>query len=419
MSTLDLDKLRGQWARQTRRIDDSLVLDLDTVRARLQRKVVTTFAWHRRRRLAGLVIGGGVLVALLAFMAGHWQQGQWLALAALLLPLLLAELVIDVREWLALRRLDLTAPVMQVRQVLHRLRWRRLRLAKGYLLLSLLLWWPFVLVLFKGLFGVDLLQHLPASVFWVNLVVGVAFIPVAWLVAWALDRRFGHSPGWQRFLDDSAGMTWRRASDAVAEQASFEAAASDGSLSEAASFDALPEAIHAHLRALRRHLLLGIIGCAALIVVFGLFNASHGGQPRFIIAATGLLWCALAHMVVQILNRQALSRLDGGVIGLRERLQAMIALRRRFALATVALSPFMALLAALVVAKVLGMDLTVVLPAAAQIGAGGLALVASAVLWHCIRHDPQAFAPRLIDAVSLGFIGRARGLLATLQRERE
>lgn len=415
MSAPDLDQLRARWAEQGRRLDDRLVLDVEAVRATLARKASAVFAWHRRRRLLGLVFAGGCVAALLAFIATHWGQWQWVKMAAVLLPLLIAEIVIDLREWLTLRRLDLDAPAMQVRGTLDRLRWRRLRLAKGYLLFSVLLWWPFVLVLLKALFGADLLRWLPPMVLLANLAVGVAVIPVALAVAWCLGRRFGHTPGWQRFLDDAAGRTWRRASDAFAVRETLEAAVAEGSVQDALESNFIPDDIRAELRAVRRRLLAGILGCAALIVLAGVFNASHGGQVQFIVPGVLLLWTALAHMVAQILNRNALSGIAGGVATLRERLSAMLALRRRVALATVALAPLLAIPLALVGAKVMfGADLFLALPAPAFVGAVLLALSASALLWWRIRRDPAGFAPRLVDALCLGFPARARWLLAEL-----
>lgn len=411
----DLDQLRARWAEQGRRIDDRLVLDVDAVRATLERKTSAAFAWHRRRRMLGLAIGGGCLAALLAFIALHWGQWDWVRMAGLLLPLLLAEIVIDLREWLALRRLDLHAPVMQVRDVLGRLRWRRLRLAKGYLLFSLLLWWPFVLVLFKGLFGADLLRWLPPVVLLANLAVGLGFIPVALAVAWCLERWFRGTPGWQRFLDDSAGRTWRWASDEFAVRESFEAAVADGSVEEMLASSFIPEEIRVELHALRRHLLIGIFGCAVLVVLFGLFNVGHGGQVHFIVSGTLLLWGALVHMVVQILSRDALSRSAGNAMALRERLAGMMTMRRRVAIATIVLSPPMTLLLVAVTARaVFGADLMRDLPAPVPACLLVLALSASALLWWRVGRDPDGFVPKLVDFVCLGFQARARRLLARL-----
>lgn len=415
MSFPDLDQMRTDWARQGRRLDDSLVMDVEAVRAALLRKTTAAFAWHRRRRMLGLVVGGGYLLALLAFIVVHWGQWSWVAAAGAQLPLLLAEIIIDLRERAALRRLDLGAPVMQVRGVLERLRWRRLRLAKGYMLLSLLLWWPFVMVLLKVLFGADLLRGLAPSVLLVNLAAGIAFIPLALAVSWALQRWFGRRPGWQRFMDDAAGMSWRRASDAFAEREALEAAVDEGNLEDLASLHPLPLHIVDELRVLRRHLLFGILGCATLVLAFGLFNAAHGGEVHLLVPSILLLWGALAHMIAQILNRQALARITGDQAGLRERLLATLALRRRMALATVSLSPVIAALLAVVVGKAaFATDLLTVLPVEVLVAVGISALAASTLLWRRIHRNPEGYRPGLVNIVCLGFPDRARALLAKL-----
>jgi hypothetical protein len=301
---------------------------------------------------------------------------------------------------------------MQVRTLLHTLRWRRLRLAKGYLLLSVLLWWPVVLLMFKGLLGADLLRHLPPIVLLSNLVVGLAFIPVAQLVAWALARRYGHRPGWQRFLDDTAGRSWRTTSDEVAAREVFEAAVADGSLSSALASGPLPAAVAEALATLRRRLLVGILGCVGLIVVLGLFNASHGGMVQLIVPGVLLLWTAVVHMVVQILNREALTRVTD-VASLRERLLAAIELRLRVARWTLALAPVLALLLAMVLLPLLDID-WLQLPTVALAIAGVAALSASLSLAWGVWRTRDVFPMRLVERACLGFVGHARRLLASL-----
>lgn len=410
MNAPDLDRLRSLWAEQGRRIDDSLVLDVDAVRASLESRTSAAFVRHRRWRSAGLVFGSALIAALGTFIAQHWGQWDWVAIAALLLPLLLAEFVVDLREWQALRRLDLDAPIMRVRTLLHTLRWRRLRLAKGYLLLSVLLWWPFVLVLFKGLLGADLLRHLPPIVLLSNFVVGLAFIPLAQLAAWALSRRYGHRPGWQRFLDDTAGRTWRTTSDEVAAREAFEAAVADGSLAHASG--QLPIGVLDALLSLRRRLLAGILSCAGLVVCFGLFNAGHGGQVQLIVPGVLLLWAALAHMVVQILNREALARVTD-VASLRDRLLAAIELRLRVARWTLALSPVLALLLAIVVLRLLGIDWWQVSTGTFVVAGVGALSIVTWLAWQ-MHTAPETFAPRVVERLGMGFVGHARRVLAIL-----
>lgn len=420
MNAPDLDQLRARWAEQSRQIDDHLVLNVDVMRATLARKTSAAFAWHRRRRVLGLAMGGTCVTALLAFIAMHWGQWDWVKMAGLLLPLLLAEIVIDLREWRTLRHLDLGAPAMQVRGILDRLRWRRLRLAKGYMLFSVLLWWPFVLVLFKLLFGADLLLWLSPSVLLVTLVVGLAFIPVALITAWYLDRWFSHTAGWQRFLDDAAGTAWRRASDEHAVREIFEEAVVDGCVEELFASNFISEEIHIELRALKRHFLAGILGCGVLVALFGIFNITNGGQVHFIMSGTLLLWGALAHMVVQILNRNGLTKTAGGALALRERLAGMITLRRRVAAITIVLSPLWVLPLAIVVAQFsFGVDLIDLLSTLATICILLSALSASVLLWLRADRDPAGFAPKLIDLVCLGFLGRARQILVRLPAPNE
>ena len=71
-----------------------------------------------------------------------------------------------------------------------------------------MLWWiPFVLVLFKGVLGVNLYTasaFMPTFIAW-NIAFGVAFIPIALWSSKQLAGRLNGSPRFQKFTDGIAG----------------------------------------------------------------------------------------------------------------------------------------------------------------------------------------------------------------------
>lgn len=415
MTTLDLDQLRQRWGAQGRRIDHKLVLDVEAVRAALTGRAVSAFRRHARWLLMALVAGALTLAALAAFIVQQWRDWPWIGVAASLLPLLLAELVVDFRQWRTVQRLDWDAPVLQLRAELDQLRARRLHLAKWIFLLSVLLWLPVVLVLCKGVLGADLLRGLHPSVLWANLALGLAFIPFGvWIGRW-LTRRFGGAPGWRRFLDDIAGASWRRASDQFAARERFETApdaAADEAIEEP---QRLPPEVAAPIRALRARLLLGILGCALLMLLMGAFNVAHGGVLRFILAGVLTHLSVVAHLVVQIVHRSALGNNVGGVAQLRDRLAGALKLRQRVATATVVAAPLLSLPWAVVIAQSLGaIDLVAQVAMPLQWMALGIAVVASALLGRRAVGAGAGFAPALIDLVCLGAIRRTRRLVEQL-----
>ncbi len=414
MTAPDLDQLRARWNAQGRRLDQQLVLDIDAVRAALSGHAVSAFRRHARWLLLAMIAGALALAALTAFIASQWGDWPWVGIGASLLPLLIAEFVVDCRQWSALRRLDWNAPIVQLRTELYWLRARRLRLAKWILLLSVLLWLPFVLVLFK-MPGVDLLRGLNVSVLWANLALGLAFIPFGLIVARWLTRRFGGSPGWQRFLDDIAGASWRRASDRFEARERFEAAVDAGDAEAQPEAMVLPPELVAPLRALRARILIGIVFCAALMLLLGGFNAAHGGELRFVASGLLLHLSVVAHLVVQIVHRNAVGKAEGGHIAMRERLDSMLVLRRRVATITVVVAPLLSLpLAIVLVHSLFAVDLVAEMPIALSSVFAVTAAVASVLIWRHLQRTGTEFFPRLLDAICLGTISRSRRIIRLL-----
>lgn len=101
----------------------------------------------------------------------------------------------------------------------------RLTTFKWAFLTGQLLWWiPFVLVLFKGLLGVDLYTvsaFMPTFIAW-NIGFGVAFIPVALWASKLLVGKLGGLPKFQKFTDGIAGSDVVAAREFMVKLAEFE-----------------------------------------------------------------------------------------------------------------------------------------------------------------------------------------------------
>ena len=303
--SMDLDAMRDRWQESGRRAEAALGFDPVAVRTALAARTQRAFRWHSGFLLVGIAIGAAVSALLL--WIGWRQLGDWryALMSASLLALVGAELVVDLRQFLALRALAPDAPLLQVRATLDLLRARRVAMAKWIALTALLLWWPALLLAFKVLTGVDALRFVPPSVVWVNLALGLAAIPVGLALSSWLSRRYGDRAGYRRFQVEVAGDSWKRAEDAFAAREEFEMRLADGSLAPDPVPVELPAALAVPLRALRRRLNLGIALYAALMIATGVFNAMHGGQfwPIAGGVALNLLW--VSQLVGSILQRRA------------------------------------------------------------------------------------------------------------------
>jgi len=329
--SMDLDAMRERWQESGRRAEAALGFDAGAVRGALAARTQRAFRWHSGFLAVGIAIGAAVSAMLLVFLAHHLADWPYALMSAGLLALAGAELVVDLRQYFALRALAPDAPLLQVRDTLAVLRGRRATMAKWIALTALLLWWPALLVAFRALSGVDALRFVPASVVWVNLALGLAAIPLGlWLSSW-LARRYGATSGYRRLQVAAGGESWKRAEDAFAAHERFERELADGTLAPDPAPVALPPELAKPLRALRVRLDLGIGVYAALIVATGVFNAMHGGQSWPIVGGVlvNLLW--VSQLVGSILHRRAAMPPAPGVslAGWREALRGVVGGRER------------------------------------------------------------------------------------------
>ncbi len=342
MSDFELDALRARWTTADRSLDDALSLDREALRVALAGRTRRAFRRHTWLLWPGIVLVAVVLAFLIWFTATHWQDPLYLAAGAALTLLAASEWLVDLRQWRVLSTLDFSRPALQVQSTLDALRQRRLRLTQWILLTSVLLWLPAIAVLLKGLIGVDLLRRLDPSVVLLNLLVGLLFIPLAWWVGRVALRRFVGETGRQRFLDESVGYSWTRATRQWQAQLDAQQALERG---EPAWLDGppLPAALRAPLRRLQWRLLVEILVCAAGILAIGAFNAAQGGQWPFIAAGVIVNLAVVAQMVVRILQRLQLRRLDGGMPAavVLAHFDDVIALRERVARWTLICAPIL------------------------------------------------------------------------------
>src|SRR5664279_3737430 len=179
---MELEDLRIEWAARDRALEAAIRLNtamlreswLQTQRTRIQRLgplgPFSILVW----------ILTGLLLAL--FLVHHIGEPKFLLPALALQTWVVVFGVAGVRQWQALRRLDLGGPLIRLQTELETLRIRRLRAFKWSLLTGQVVWWvPFLIVTVKGVLGVNLYTLSPwmrEFLFW-NVLGGLAFIPLA------------------------------------------------------------------------------------------------------------------------------------------------------------------------------------------------------------------------------------------------
>lgn len=213
---LTLDDLKTEWMARDRQLESQLRMNTLILRETLLDK-------HSAK--LGSAATGNVFQILFTipfvaffgwFIARHIAEPAFLLPAVLLQVWTVAMLALSIHQRSQLRSIDYGRPVLELQRQIELIKISRLNTFKWAFLTGQLLWWiPFVLVLFKGLLGVNLYTasaFMPTFIAW-NIAFGVAFIPFLLWASKQLAGRLSGSPRFQKFTDGIAG------SDVVAARA--------------------------------------------------------------------------------------------------------------------------------------------------------------------------------------------------------
>jgi len=182
---MDLDDLKAEWARR-----DQLLMETLRLNASLSREALEVQRLEKIRRAGAMggfemAIWIAFLIGFGAFTAHHFGDWKFFLPGLALQVWTIVMGVLTLREREALRAVDFSLPLVEIQSRLAGLRMQRARTLQWALLTGQVLWWvPFVIVLFKGLLGVDLYRvspFMPTFIAW-NLAIGLAVIPMALLV---------------------------------------------------------------------------------------------------------------------------------------------------------------------------------------------------------------------------------------------
>lgn len=219
---MDLDDFKTHWAAYNQKVEQNLALTLALWRETRWQK--TRSALQKQMLAAGaeLVMGVAAAVALSAFLGAHLMDWPFLLPALALQVFVLFQTAFSAYQIIQLRALDFTTPVLMSQTRLAHLRRRRLQVTMWTFGLAPLLWVPLLIVMLKGLLGVNAYLTLAAGWLWANLLFGLAVAALTWWVARRRPANWQSSPRWQAFLDDVAGRSLSEANGFLRELAAFE-----------------------------------------------------------------------------------------------------------------------------------------------------------------------------------------------------
>ena len=220
-----LDDFKNEWLARDRQLESSLRMNTLLLREALLEKHGTSVYRASAGNLFQILFTIPFLAFFGWFIARHLDQPAFLIPSMLLQAWTVVMLALSIQQRGTLRDLDYSRPVVALQGEIEQIKIARLNTFKWAFLTGQLLWWiPFVLVVFKGLLGVDLYTvsaFMPRFIGW-NIAFGVAFIPLAMWGSKLLVGRLGGSSRFQQFTDGIAGSDITVARGYLAKLARFE-----------------------------------------------------------------------------------------------------------------------------------------------------------------------------------------------------
>lgn len=216
---LELDEMKQQWAEHDRKLEESIRLNrqllsaasLKGARSELQRleAVLTLEA----------LVWFGIIVALGSFIYGHIGALRFALPGAMVDVFAIGMLVATISQIVATRQIDYGRPIAVIQRQLEALRVLRIRITQWALLAGAVVWAPFVIVVGKAFLG---LNTYSAAWLWVNVLFGLALIPLAVWLSRKFGDRAGQSPFIQQLMQDIAGHNLNAARIFLAKLSEFE-----------------------------------------------------------------------------------------------------------------------------------------------------------------------------------------------------
>lgn len=219
---MELQDLKTQWANHDRKLDTSIQLSA----ALLRESGLNHTKSYLQRLVPGLLIELLLNLAAVAmlglFLVDHLWEMRFFAPAAVLDLGAILLVIAGVHQWVALKSIDYSAPVVSIQRKLEGLKIQRIQATKWTLLFAPLLWTPLLIVTLKGAFGVNIYEVSDGKWLAANLLFGVG---VTALMVWVSKRyagRFQRSPLVQRLMNDIAGRSLNKAAAFLDRLSNFE-----------------------------------------------------------------------------------------------------------------------------------------------------------------------------------------------------
>ena len=232
---MELDDMKTMWNAYDRKLDTSIRLSTRLLNAPVLRKAQTAMMRLRIMLQIELTLALVATAGLGWFTWTHILHPRFVFPGLLLMIGAIVLVSTYVRRIMAIRAIDFGGAIVAMQKQLEAIRIAEIRATKWTLLLAPLAWTPFLIVLFQGLFGVDVYAVFPRAWLTGNVLFGLVLIALERWVSYRYADRMRSSSRLQRWMRNISGYNlnaatrfMRTAQEFEEEDAGIEKEAPDG-----------------------------------------------------------------------------------------------------------------------------------------------------------------------------------------------
>lgn len=219
---MNLDTLKTQWSAQDSGFDIEVTIRLKTAK----KPTRTGLNWLLRRHSLFVFFNQAMVAFCIVlngvFIGNHFREPRFLAPAIILHLAMIGLIVADAFQHEAVSKMNFDGPLSEVQKKVEKLAILRVRINQFIFLLAPAFWPVLLVLLLKGLLGIDAYAVFPASWLIANIAFGLLWIPFAWFIARIFGERFSKTRFGKSVIADLTGKRLLQAQARLKELADLE-----------------------------------------------------------------------------------------------------------------------------------------------------------------------------------------------------
>lgn len=219
---MELDDFKSQWAEYDRKLDTSIHLSTQVLRETRMSRLGSNLKWAFRGILFEQLMSIPAVALLAIFIRNHISDPRYVVPAAVLDLFAIYSVVSCGWQMGTLSSIDYGQPVVTIQKKIQKVKLVRLATVKWGFLLWPILWIPFTIVFFRGIFGIDGYVMFRGSRLAIDLAAGAAITALLYVVSNRLADRVNRLPLAQRVFNELAGRNLSKATAFLEQLRQFE-----------------------------------------------------------------------------------------------------------------------------------------------------------------------------------------------------